>query len=142
MKRRRMSTKPALRLVIILSSLIMCMSIPDGNAADRKLSRQDMKALDGICGRLPGSTLGDAAWQALDPYIIKRNALRHLVVTCGDTCEGSLALRDGYFIDYSYTAKGKYGPGQPSSNSVYAIVLRRGDKTIQSYARQWEARRR
>jgi hypothetical protein len=118
-----------------------CLAMANSCASDSLLSRAEVKKIDGICGRLPGSKLGDVNWQALNPYVVKRDALRHLEVTCRDSCKGSLALRGDYFIDYFYTPHGKYGFNQPASNSVYAVVLRRGDKTIQSYSTNWEARR-
>jgi hypothetical protein len=127
---------------------IICVAFANGCANDWLSYNAEVKKLDGICGRLPGTTLGDAAWKELDPYVMKRDALRHLEVKCTDTCKGSLALRDGYFIDYWYmnpkevyvtTSGERFSQPQANWNRVYAVVLRRGHKTVQSYSTRWEA---
>jgi hypothetical protein len=141
--------KPS-RYIFVGAVWIICVAFVSSCASDRQSSHVNVKKIDGICGRLPGSTLGDATWQELDPYLMKRDALQHLEVKCIDSCEGSLALQDAYFVDYFYmspkhvdvTTRGaRISQPRANWNRVYAVVLRRGEKTIQSYATSWEARR-
>jgi hypothetical protein len=126
-------------LKIVAVNWIVCLGITASGASDKQLSRGDVKKIDRICARLVDTTLGDGNWEAISPYLIKKDALRHLEVNCGDSCKGSLALKDGYFIDYWYMSpKGRIKPPRAYWNNVYAVVLRRGEKTIDSYARKFE----
>jgi len=128
-----------MRVKIVVVNWIVCLGITTSGASDKQLSRGDVKKIDRICLRLVNSTLGDAAWEALSSYLIKKDALRHLEVTCDDSCKGSLALKDGYFIDYWYMSpKERIKPPRADWNNVYAVVLRRGEKTIDSYAAKFE----
>ena len=127
--------KPS-RYVFVAVVWAICSVFVNGCASDSLLSRADRKKIGKICPALIHSTLGDAAWQALSPYLIRKDALRHLHATCDEfSCKGSLPLQDGYFIDYWYSNPHvRFGSWRPKFHEVNAVALRHGDKTIDSYS--------
>jgi hypothetical protein len=129
---QRILVKPS-RYIVGLIVWTICIFVINGCASEWQLSRAEVKKLKDICARLNNSALGDTVWKELDPYLVKSDALKHLQVACSYSCNGTLALKDGYFIDYVYL-RGiqRFGTWQSRPNEINAIELRRGKKIIVS----------
>ena len=130
-----------MRATVVAVSWIFCLGVTSGGASEQRLSHADVKKIDRMCLGLLDTTFGDRNWEALAPYLARPDALRHAEVICSGSCRGSVPLRGGLFIDYWYANRqAKIGVWEPNSDKIYAVALRRGDKTIDSYAKKWEKR--
>jgi hypothetical protein len=100
----------------------------------------ELAAIKTICRELVGSQFPynglqwQRPWQRLLPYLANKNDIYDGGFVCSGHCSGSVELRDGLWIDYTFPNPQKFGERWNASDGIIdSVKLISGEKVILHY---------
>jgi hypothetical protein len=98
--------------------------------ADAPSASSELAQLKRVCASFVGKQALSPQWDRLRPFLRDRHALDAPEAYCGMTCTGSVALQDGYQLEYVYANPPHLGLWKPGEAIVQSVTLRRGKKQL------------
>ncbi len=99
-------------------------------AADAPSASSELAQLKRVCASFIGKQAFSRQWDQLRPFLRDSHGFDAAEIYCVVNCRGSVALRDGYQLEFVYVNPSHLGLWKPGEAIVVSVTLHRGSKQM------------